>query len=207
MFLPFHAETVMKRKAPLAAGIMIATILAAALSIFSIEMAALTGAALVVLTGCITARQAYSAIDSRIFVFIAGVIPLGFAMQKTGVSLLFANSMKGIVEGWPPFWILFALFGVVAVFTQFMSDAATTALFAPIAASLASALDLNPQAFVVTVAMASVTAFLTPIGHHGNLLIYGPGGYRFTDFVKVGAPLTLLVAVTVVVLSQILWPV
>lgn len=90
--------------------------------------------------------------------------------------------------------MLLAIFAVVAVITQFMSDSATTALFAPVAIALASALGKPPDAFVVTVAMASVVAFLTPIGHHGNLLVYGPGGYRFADFVVVGTPLTVVCA-------------
>jgi di/tricarboxylate transporter len=86
-----------------------------------------------------------------------------------------------------------------------MSDAATTALFAPVAVSLAQALGQPPEAFVVTVAMAAVVAFLTPIGHHGNLLVYGPGRYQFTDFVKVGTPLTVVVAFVVVILAQMIW--
>jgi di/tricarboxylate transporter len=87
-----------------------------------------------------------------------------------------------------------------------MSDAATTALFAPIAASLAQALGHAPEPYVVTVAMASIAAFLTPIGYHGNLLIYGPGGYQFADFVRVGTPLTVLVALVVALLAPVLCP-
>jgi di/tricarboxylate transporter len=86
-----------------------------------------------------------------------------------------------------------------------MSDAATTALFAPVAVALALGLGHSPAPYVVTVAMAAVTAFLTPLGHHGNLLVYGPGGYKFSDFVPVGAPLTVVVAVIVVVLAPMLW--
>jgi di/tricarboxylate transporter len=108
--------------------------------------------------------------------------------------------------GWQEVVILLALFAVVAVITQFMSDAATTALFAPIAVALAQGLGRAPEAYVVTVAMAAVVAFLTPIGHHGNLLIYGPGGYRFADFVRVGAPLTVICACIVAFLSPIVWP-
>jgi di/tricarboxylate transporter len=101
--------------------------------------------------------------------------------------------------------VLLALFAVVAVITQFMSDAATTALFAPVAVALAQALGRAPEPYVVTVAMASVVAFLTPIGHHGNLLVYSPGRYRFGDFVKVGTPLTVLAALVVVFLAPLIW--
>lgn len=101
--------------------------------------------------------------------------------------------------------ILLALFAVVAVITQFMSDSATTAVFAPVALALAQALGRAPEPYVVTVAMASVVAFLTPIGHHGNLLVYGPGRYKFGDFVKVGTPLTIVAAIVVVVLAPMIW--
>jgi di/tricarboxylate transporter len=171
----------------------------------SIEMAAITGAVAVVLSGFIPINQAYKSIDTRIFVFIAGAIPLGAAMQKTGTANLIASGLQNAVGGWPSRMVLLALFVVVAIVTQFMSDSATTALFAPIAMALAQALGRAPEPFVVTVAMASVVAFLTPIGHHGNLLIYGPGRYRFSDFVKVGAPLTAICAALVVLLAPLIW--
>jgi di/tricarboxylate transporter len=98
------------------------------------------------------------------------------------------------------------LFIMAALVTQIMSDSATVALLGPVAVALAHNLSASPQAYVVTVAMASVVSFLTPIGHHGNLLIYGPGNYRFSDFVRVGTPLTLIAAAIVVVLAPMLWP-
>jgi len=205
MIVPFHGEPRLRRKAPLAGAIMLATIALAAFNVLSIELASLAGAVTMVLAGCLTGGQAYRAIDSRIFVFIAGAIPLGAAMKKTGAADLIAGWLQGALSGWSQLAVLFVLFAVVAVLTQFMSDAATTALFAPVAASLAHALGQPPEAYVVTVAMASVVAFLTPIGHHGNLLVYGPGGYRFVDFVRVGAPLTLLCAIVVTVLASMLW--
>jgi len=192
-------------KAWLAGAIMLATILLAAFNLVTIEMAALTGAAAVVLTGCISPNQAYRAIDARIFVFIAGAIPLGTAMQKTGTANLIAGWLQHAVGSWPERAVLLLLFAVVAVITQFMSDSATTALFAPVAVALAAALGRTPEPYVVTVAMASVVAFLTPIGHHGNLLVYGPGRYQFSDFVKVGTPLTVICALIVVLLAPLIW--
>jgi di/tricarboxylate transporter len=158
-----------------------------------------------VLTGCLTGGQAYRAIDARIYVFIAGAIPLGLAMKSSGAATTLARWLQAAVEGWSQTLILLVLFGVVSLITQFMSDAATTALFAPVAVALAQALGQAPEPYVVTVAMASVVAFLTPIGHHGNLLIYGPGGYRFADFVRVGAPLTVACALVVAFLAPMLW--
>ena len=89
--------------------------------------------------------------------------------------------------------------------TEFMSDAATTALLAPVAVALAQGLGQPPEPYVVTVAMASVTAFLTPMAHHGNLVVYGPGGYRFWDFARVGAPLTVGIALTVTLMAPLIW--
>ena len=205
MMVPFHGELRLRRKARLAGLIMLATILLAAFNLFTIEMAALAGAIAMVLTRCITARQAYRAIDARIFIFIAGALPLGAAMEKSGTSNLMAGWLQGAVGGWNQILVLLALFAVVAVITQFMSDSATTALFGPVAVALARGLGHAPEPYVVTVAMASVAAFLTPIGHHGNLLVYGPGRYEFGDFVKVGTPLTILAGVVVAVLAPLIW--
>jgi len=205
MMVPFHAEPKLRGKAWLAGAIMLATILVAAFNLLTIEMAALTGAAAVVLTGCIPVNQAYRSVDARIFVFIAGAIPLGTAMQKTGTANLLAGWLQHAVGGLPERVVLLILFAVVAVITQFMSDAATTALFAPVAAALAQALGRAPEPYVVTVAMASVVGFLTPIGHHRNLLIYGPGRYQFADFVKVGTPLTVICGLVVMLLAPLIW--
>jgi di/tricarboxylate transporter len=185
---------------------MLASIVAAAFNLLSIELAALAGAVAMVLSGCLSARQAYQAIDGRIYVFIAGAIPLGAAMQQSGTLDLLAGRLQSALSCWNQTLILLALFAVVAVITQLMSDAATTALFAPVAVILARALGHPPEPYVVTVAMAAVASFLTPIGHHGNLLVYGPGGYQFTDFVWVGTPLTILVALSVTGLAPRFWP-
>jgi di/tricarboxylate transporter len=206
MLVPFRGEPKPLYRARLAGIIMILTTAIAGLNIIPIEVTLMTGALVMILSGCISTTQAYQSIDSRIYVFIAGAIPLGLAMQETGTADLLAGWLQGLVSGWGIRWILLGLFLVTGVVTQIMSDAGTTALFGPIAIALARGLDLPPEPFVVTVAMAAVTSFFTPIGHHGNLLIYGPGGYQFGDFVKVGVPLTLIVAVIVSLMAPILWP-
>ena len=205
MMVPFHATPQSRGKAWLAAGIMVATVVAATLEV-PLHLATIGGALAMVLFGCITPGQAYRAVDTRVYVFIAGAIPLGAAMTTSGSAEIIATWLQGAVGEASPTVVLLAVFAVVAVLTQLMSDAATTALFAPVAVALAQGLGHPPEPYVVTVAMASVASFLTPIGHHGNLLIYGPGGYRFTDFVRVGAPLTALVAIIVVTLARVLWP-
>lgn len=206
MLVPFKGEPKPLHKARLAATIMIVSTIVASLNVIPVEIAFLAGAAVMILSGCISTSQAYQSIDTRIFVFIAGAIPLGLAMQKTGTADLVAGWLQGVVSGWNIYWILFAFFLITGLATQIMSDAATVALFGPIAIALANGLGLPPEAFVVTVAMAAVTSFFTPIGHHGNLLIYGPGGYQFSDFLRVGVPLTLVVSVIVVLMAPMIWP-
>ena len=205
MLIPFQGETRPRGKAALAGAIMLTTVIITAAGVLSIEIAALAGAAAMILTRCISTRQAYREIDQRIYVFIAGALPLGEAMQKTGAANMLAGWLQGTVGGWSKMLVLLAVFWIVAILTQFMSDAATTAIFAPVAVALATALGQPPEPYVVTVAMAAVASFLTPIGHHGNLLVYNPGRYQFADFVRTGTPLTILVSIIVVLLAPLLW--
>jgi di/tricarboxylate transporter len=206
MLVPFKGEPKPLHKARLAGAIMILATATAALNLIPVEIALMGGAIAMILSGCLSTQQAYQSIDGRIYVFIAGAIPLGLAMQQTGTADLVAGWLHGLVFTWDIHWILLALFLTAGIVTQIMSDSATTALFAPIAIALARDLNLAPEPLVVTVAMAAVTSFFTPIGHHGNLLIYGPGGYQFSDFVKVGVPLTFIVAVIVSLMAPMIWP-
>ena len=205
MLVPFQSDARPRRRMRLAGLIMLATVVTASLNWLTLEMAALAGAVAMVLTGCVSLRQAYRSIDARIYVFIAGAIPLGAAMEKSKTAELLAHWLQGAVSGLSEVVILLIIFTIVAFITQLMSDAATTALFAPVAIALAQALGHPPEAYAVTVAMAAVAAFLTPIGHHGNLLVYGPGRYQFGDFVKVGTPLTIVVALVVAIIASMLW--
>jgi di/tricarboxylate transporter len=206
MMVPFQGEARPHGKASLAGLIMLGAVALAAFAVVPLDIAMLSGAVAMVLTGCIRPRQAYRAIDARIYVFIAGAIPLGDAMEKSGSSQVLSDWLQAAVGGLNETLVLLAVFAIVAVITQFMSDSATVALLGPVAAALAQGLGRNPEAFVVTVAMAAVAAFLTPIGHHGNLLIYGPGRYQFADFVRVGTPLTILIGIVTVFMAQLVWP-
>ena len=206
MMVPFQGDVRRPRHALLAGLIMLATIVVASFDWLTLATAALAGAVAMVLTRCLTARQAYRAIDVRMYVFIAGAIPLGTAMQKSGAADLIAGGLKGAVGGWNETVILLGLFLLVGVIVQFMgSDSATTALLGPLAIALAGALGRAPEAFIMTVAIASVTVTLTPMSHH-NLIIYAPGGYRFFDYTRLGAPLTLILATVVAFLAPMVWP-
>jgi len=128
-------------------------------------------------------------------------------MKDTGTADLFAGWLRAGVGGWDERLILLALFLSVGVIVQFFgSDSATVALFGPVAIALAATLGHAPEAYVVTVAVAAVTAILTPMSHH-NLIIYGPGGYKFFDYTRVGAPLTVVLAAGTATLAPVVWPV
>ncbi|HEX2082868.1 MAG TPA: SLC13 family permease [Xanthomonadaceae bacterium] len=205
MLVPFSGEAQRRVRAPLALVILGATILAAATEWLSAPLAFLLGAVAMVVTRCVDIEQAYREIDVRIFVMIAGVIPLGIAMEQTGTADLLASGLLRVVSGWSALSVLLVVFTVAALLTQVMSDAATTVLLSPIAISLAQSLGLPPTPFVVCTALGAVASFLTPIGHHGNLLILGPGQYRFGDFLRVGLPLTALIGLVSAWMARWLW--
>jgi di/tricarboxylate transporter len=205
MLVPFAGEAKRRLRAPVALVILGLTVLAAATEWLPAPLAFLFGAVAMVATRCVGIEQAYREIDVRIFVMIAGVIPLGIAMEQTGTARLLANLLLHVVAHWPALAVLLMVFSAAALLTQILSDAATTVLLGPIAVSLAHSLGLPPTPFVVCTALGAVVAFLTPIGHHGNLLILGPGQYRFGDFLRVGLPLTALIAFVSAWMARWLW--
>lgn len=205
MLVPFAGEARRRVRAPIALAILAATVLAAATEWLPVPLAFLLGAVAMVATRCVDVEQAYREIDVRIFVMIAGVIPLGIAMEQTGTAQLLASGLLHVVAGWPALAVLLVMFGVAALVTQILSDSATTVLLGPIAVELAQSLGLPPTPFVVCTALGAVVSFLTPIGHHGNLLILGPGQYRFADFLRIGLPLTAMIALVSAWMSRWLW--
>jgi di/tricarboxylate transporter len=205
MMVPFAAKPRQRHRATLAIAIVAAVVIAAATNIVPTQLAFLGGAVLLVLTRCVRTEQAYREIDVRIYVMIAGVIPLGAAMEKTGTAAMLASHMQTLTSGWSNFAVLLSLFWAGALLTQILSDSATTVLLAPVSLALAVALGEQPQPFVVCTALGAVVAFLTPIGHHGNLLILNPGQYTFGDFLRVGVPLTVLISLVCAWLAEQIW--
>ncbi|HVY82583.1 MAG TPA: SLC13 family permease [Steroidobacteraceae bacterium] len=205
MMVPFAAKGRRRHRAVLAVVISVATVALAASNAVPTHIAFLAGAVAMIAAGCVAPDQAYREIDVRIFVMIAGVIPLGAAMEKTGTARLLAEHLQDLTMSWSPFGVLLILFWAAALLTQILSDAATTVLLGPVAVALAVALGMPPAPFVVCTALGAVVAFLTPIGHHGNLMILNPGQYRFSDFLRVGVPLTLLISLLSAWLAERLW--
>ncbi len=205
MMVPFTAIPRWRHKAPVALGIMAVVVAIAATGLVSAAIVFLAGAAAMVLTRCVSVERAYREIDTRVYVMIAGVIPLGSAMEKTGTAQLLATQLQTFSGDWNTYSLLVMMFTAAALLTQVLSDAATLVLLGPVAIVLATALGLPPEPFVVCTAIGAVASFLTPIGHHGNLLILGPGQYRFGDFLRVGFPLTLLIGALTCWMAQAMW--
>ena len=193
-------------KAPLALGIMIAILIPVILDLIPIAIAVITGVILMVLTRCLTMEEAYQAIEWKAVFLIAGMLPLGIAMEQTGAAQFLAEGMVGLIGGYGPVAVMAGLFLLAAVASQVMPNPAVAVLLAPIAFNTASDLGISPYPLMMVIAISASAAFLSPVGHSANILVMGPGGYRFSDYTKVGVPLTLVVLLVSMLVVPIFWP-
>ena len=167
---------------------------------------AVIGATLMVLTRCLTMEDAYRAIDWRSIFLIAGMLPLGTAMLDSGAAQYLAQLTMQYVGPLGPWWVIGGLYVITAAGTMIMPNAALAVLMSPIVLSACADLGIEPQTAMMAVAMAASASFASPISHPANILVMGPGGYRFGDYLRLGLPLTVVVFVTVMALLPLLWP-
>lgn len=177
-----------------ALAIMVGVVVVAGTGLASIVTASLAGVVAMVLTGCLKPVEIYPAVDWHVIFLLAGVIPLGMALERSGGGEFLAETLVSVGAQWPPLLVLFLFYLLTAVVTNLISNNASIVLMLPVAVNAALLMDANAFAFVMAVTFASSTALLSPVGYQTNLMVYGPGGYRFTDFFRVGAPLQLLLA-------------
>jgi di/tricarboxylate transporter len=190
----------------LAALIMGCVLLPVMLGLVPISIAAVVGAALMVLTGCLNMQEAYRFIEWKAVFLIAGMLPLGIALDKTGAAKFLAEAVVSMVGPFGPTAVMGGLVGLTFLATCFVPTAALVVLMAPIALSASTNMGLSPYALMMAIAMAASASFMTPISHPANILVMGPGGYRFIDYIKLGLPLTLVVFVVVLFILPIFWP-
>ncbi len=171
-----------------------------------IYIAAIVGAALMVLTGCLTMEEAYRQIEWKAVFLIAGLLPLGIALDKTGTAKLIAEGVVTFVGPLGPQAVMFGLVALTFLATCFVPTAALVVLMAPIVINTSTNMGLSPYAFMMAIAMAASASFMTPISHPANILVMGPGGYRFMDYFKVGGLLTLVILVIIVLILPLFWP-
>jgi len=195
-----------KRKVIPAIVIIAGVVAVAAMGRLPIVAAAIAGCVLMVLTGCTTLEDAYRAIEWKVIFLLAGVLTLGTALETTGATRLIANELLAAVGGWGPTVVVSAFYLLTSIVTEALSNNATAALMAPIAITAARSMGCDPRPFLMAVAFASSASFMTPVGYQTNTLVYGPGGYRFADFTRVGAPLNFLFWMLATVLIPRFWP-
>ena len=173
----------------------------------SLEMAAIIGAIICVLTGCLTEKQAYASIDWVTIFLFAGMMPVSTAMDKTGAGKLIADWTVGLMGGSPsPLVVTAVLFALSCGLTQFMSNTASAALLCPIGIAISQNLGADPKAVLMAIAVAASCAFASPVGTPPNTLVLGPGGYKFMDYVKAGTGLVIVCFIVSLVVIPIVWP-
>ena len=201
-----HHAMIDKEKAGIAAIIFTGVVGAASLGLADIMVCSLTGVLLMTLTHCFSLKDAYRSLQSEVLLLIVGTIALGLAMQKTGATTLYANLYLDLFQGMRPELILVGIIVLTSICTHILSNNATAVLLLPIAISTAVTLGVNPKPFIVGVCFGASACYATPIGYQTNLLVYSPGGYRFSDYIKLGLPLNLIVILLASVLIPMVWP-
>lgn len=193
-------------RAPYAMLIMAGVILSVITGLLPISIAGVVGAALMVTSGALTMEEAYRNIDWRAVFLIAGMLPLGIAMETSGAANLITESVISRVGVFGIIAVMAGIFLLTNLTSQVMPNAVVTVLMVPIAYNTAIDMEVSPYTFGMLVAIAASASFMSPVGHPANVLVMGPGGYRFSDFIKVGLPLTLIVLIVTLLVLPIFWP-
>lgn len=199
-------EVPREEKAKVALIIMAAVLSPVIMGWLPIYIAVVIGAALMVLTRCLTMEEAYRYIEWKAVFLIAGMLPLGTALDKTGAARLLAEGVVNSLGPYGPYAVLFGLLVITFAATSVIPTAALVVLMVPIALKTSTSLGISPHALMMGIAMAASSSFTSPISHPANVLVMGPGGYRFIDYLKVGVPLTLIVLLVLMVIMPVFWP-
>lgn len=202
---PAHPE---QRPGKLAITIatLIAVVLVVSVGLLPIVTAATAGCAVLMLTGCLRPSEAYRAIDLSLVFILAGSLALGSALNKTGITTLLADWLAGVSATTGPYVVLVGFFVLSVVVSELMSNSGTVALLGPITISVAAKMGIDPMSLLAAITFGSSAAFAMPIGYQTSLMIYGPGGYRFKDFILMGIPLDLILALLALLLIPVFWP-
>lgn len=201
----FDEVTYRSEKIPFAVAIIAGVVALPALNILPIVVSALAGVVAMVFTGVLKPTELYSSVEWNVIFLLAGVIPLGIALQQTGAAALLGDAVASTATFLPAIGVLWVFYIATGLLTSVISNNASVVLMIPVAASAAQSIGANPFAFVLAVTFAASTAFMTPVGYQTNLFVYGPGGYTFSDFLRVGGPLQLLLSVVTVLGIAFFW--
>jgi di/tricarboxylate transporter len=195
-----------RRHAPLVIMALGSVVILAALGLVPIFAIAVIAVAAVLISRCIDAEEAFAAVDGRLLVLILSMLGIGAGLQSSGAVSLIANGVAPYLQGLPPFFMIWAVFLLTSVLTELVSNNAVAVVITPIAIALGVQLGVDPRPLVVAVMVAASASFATPIGYQTNTLVYGPGGYAFTDFLKIGVPLNISVGIITSLIIPYMWP-
>jgi di/tricarboxylate transporter len=201
----FDEVTYRSEKIPFAVGIIAGVVALPALNILPIVVSALAGVVAMIFTGVLKPTELYSSVEWNVIFLLAGVIPLGIALQQTGAAALLGDAVAATSVFLPPIGVLWVFYLATGLLTSVISNNASVVLMIPVAANAAQSIGANAFAFVLAVTFAASTAFMTPVGYQTNLFVYGPGGYTFSDFIRVGAPLQFLLSIVTVLGIAFFW--
>ena len=179
----------------------------AATGLTSILEASILGAVALIVSGSITIQQAYKAINWTVIFLLASILPIGIAMENTGLSERLGNAIVDNAGAYGPIAVLALIYLVTALLSEIVSNNTTAVLMVPIAITVAQGIGLDPKPFVMAVAFAASSSFLTPMGYQTNAMVFGPGGYRFSDYLRVGTPLKLIFWILSTLMIPVLWPI
>lgn len=203
---PLGQEPPDTRRAPLAALIMAGVVGAIVSGLLPTPVAAVIGGSIMILTGCLSMDNAYRAIDWRAIFLIAGMLPLGTALQQTDAASYLAGQLLSLLGDAGPWTVIMSLYVVTALGTMMIPSAALVVLMSPVVLSIMASMGLRPESAMMAIAIAAGASFISPISHPANILVMGPGGYRFTDYLRVGVPLLIIVFIVASILLPVVWP-
>ncbi|HCY57160.1 MAG TPA: dATP pyrophosphohydrolase [Oceanicaulis sp.] len=195
-----------RERAPVAIAALVGVVVLAALNIMPIVGLAVIGVAIVLFSGCLDPEEAFDSIDWRILALIVAMLAIGASLQNTGAIELVVDAAAPLLALASPLVLLILVYVTTSVLTETVTNNAVAIVMTPVAIAMAVAAGLDPRPFVIVVMIGASAAFATPIGYQTNTLVYGPGHYRFTDYVKLGLPMNLLVMIVTVTLVPMIWP-
>ena len=191
--------------APIVVLLLAGVVILSALGVAPIFALGLVAVAIVLLTKCIDADEAFASVDGRLLALIFSMLGIGAALQQSGAVAMIANAVAPMLEGLPPFFVIWAIYLLTSVLTELVSNNAVAVVVTPIAIALGTTLGIDPRPLVIAVMVAASASFATPIGYQTNTLVYSPGGYAFTDFMKIGIPLNITVGLLASALIPLFW--
>ncbi|WP_434547457.1 SLC13 family permease [Pseudooceanicola nitratireducens] len=195
-----------REQAPIAIGALLAIVGLAAFGVAPIFLLTVLAVAVVLWTRCIDADEAFSFVEGRLLTMIFAMLAVGAALEHSGAVELIVNAVAPYLQGLPPFFVIWSIYLLTSILTELVSNNAVAVVVTPIAIGLAQVVGIDPRPLVVAVMVAASASFATPIGYQTNMMVYGPGGYKFTDFMKVGIPLNLSMGLLVSACIPFIWP-